>query len=64
MPPSWSEFTVEYRFGGSRYRIVVRPSQTAGGGRNVITLDGRLLETPGIPLVDDGAEHEVRVEIL
>ena len=64
VPSSWPEFTVEYRVGRSLYRIVVRPSQTPGGGRNLVTLDGRLLETAGIPLVDDGATHDVRVEVV
>ena len=64
VPSSWPEFTVEYRVGRSLYRIVVRPSQTPGGGRNLVTLDGRLLETAGIPLVDDGETHDVRVEVV
>jgi cellobiose phosphorylase len=64
VPAGWTEFTVEYRVGRSRYHIVVRLSQTAGGGRNLVTLDGRLLDTAAIPLVDDGESHDVRIEFV
>ncbi|MBA3318489.1 MAG: cyclic beta 1-2 glucan synthetase [Gemmatimonadales bacterium] len=57
VPAAWPEFTIQYRYGASLYTIVARR-----GGAGVaagVTLDGRALEGPGIPLVDDGATHEV-----
>jgi len=59
-PRSWAEYAIEYQFGASRYRIAVHlPAGTAGG---IIewTLDGSALPGPGLPLVDDGADHHVR----
>ncbi len=56
VPPDWPEFTIEYRYGRSLYVIVVQGPHAARGVRE-ITLDGRVLDGPGIPLVDDGARH-------
>jgi cellobiose phosphorylase len=61
VPPGWPEYAVEYRCGRSVYAITVRdPGRVAAGGA-VATLDGRELEGASIPLVDDGARHEVVV---
>ena len=58
VPPEWDEFTVEYRYGGSRYAIRVRQTGSEAAG---VWLDGRKLEGDAIPLADDGAEHTVEV---
>jgi cellobiose phosphorylase len=60
-PAAWPEYTIEYRYGRSLYVIVVR--NEGGGVRRglEVTLDGQLLEGPGIPLVDDGERHTVQV---
>ncbi len=61
VPPSWPEFRIEYRHGGSVYAILVRrPGAIATAGAEVV-LDGHRLDEPAIPLVDDGARHEVVV---
>jgi cyclic beta-1,2-glucan synthetase len=61
VPESWSEFSLEYRHGRSVYAIVVRsPGALTSGGAEVV-LDGRTLDEPAIPLVDDGNRHEVIV---
>jgi cyclic beta-1,2-glucan synthetase len=61
VPGSWSEFSIEYRFGSAVYHIAVHdPSVLRRVGAEVV-LDGRELAEPGIPLVDDGARHEVVV---
>ncbi len=60
VPADWPELTIEYRFGKSTYVIVVR--EPGSSGRDVeVSLDERVLDTPVIPLVDDGARHEVRI---
>jgi cellobiose phosphorylase len=61
VPAGWNEFTVEYRHGRSAYVIVVQTPHAIGGGKGEVTLDGRVLEGSGIPLVDDGARHTVVV---
>jgi cyclic beta-1,2-glucan synthetase len=60
-PQEWAEYTIEYRYGGSSYTITVRdPSAVRRLGAS-ISLDGHEREDPGIPLVDDGAAHQVLV---
>jgi cyclic beta-1,2-glucan synthetase len=60
-PRDWPEFTIEYCFGRSLYAIVVRDPGTVGRGVAEVSVDGRLLDAPVIPLIDDGARHEVVV---
>jgi cyclic beta-1,2-glucan synthetase len=64
IPRGWPGFSIEYRFGGSTYRITVEQIEAASGDAAEVTLDGRRLESGEIPLVDDGATHEVRVRVL
>jgi cyclic beta-1,2-glucan synthetase len=57
VPASWPSFTITYRYGNSRYEIVVEQPHAARPGRQVVTLDGTTLTTESVPLVDDGAAH-------
>jgi cyclic beta-1,2-glucan synthetase len=61
IPADWREFTIEYRVGGSLYVITVHNERRAELGGPRLTMDGQILTGPGIPLVDDGARHEVVV---
>ena len=61
VPPEWPEFTIEYRYGSSIYDIRVERPSEAGKGDQEILLNGQLLKTGSIPLVDDGKRHEVLV---
>ncbi len=61
IPADWREYTIEYRFGKSLYVITVHNERRAELCRPGLTLDGEILPGPGIPLVDDGARHEVAV---
>jgi cyclic beta-1,2-glucan synthetase len=60
-PASWSEYTIEYRYGKSLYVIVVSNESGVGRGPVEVVIDGRVSEGPGIPLVDDGERHTVAV---
>ncbi|MFZ5625198.1 MAG: GH36-type glycosyl hydrolase domain-containing protein [Gemmatimonadota bacterium] len=60
-PARWREYTIEYRYGRSVYVIVVHNGEGAARGAVELTMDGKGLAGPGIPLVDDGERHGVSV---
>jgi cyclic beta-1,2-glucan synthetase len=61
VPAHWPEVTVEYRYGGSTYVIVIGEPAEVGRQGAVISVDGVALPGQEIPLVDDGGRHEVDV---
>jgi cyclic beta-1,2-glucan synthetase len=61
VPRSWREYSIEYRHGSSVYAITVQNPTGVGHGIVEVSLDGRLLSAPEVPLVDDGRRHEVVV---
>ncbi|MGV8943425.1 GH36-type glycosyl hydrolase domain-containing protein [Thermomonas sp.] len=65
IPRAWPGFAIDYRYGGSQYRIEVSNPHRACGGIARCELDGAPLDrTPClIPLVDDGNIHHVTVEL-
>ncbi|MEO5963119.1 MAG: glycosyl transferase family 36 [Thermomonas sp.] len=65
IPRAWPAFTIDYRFGNSRYQIEVSNPHGACRGITRCTLDGTALsiEPCLIPLVDDGSIHHVTVEL-
>jgi cyclic beta-1,2-glucan synthetase len=64
VPASWPELTIDYRFGGSVYRILVRSPGLVREGGVQVTVDGERVEGDAIPLRDDGRSHEVVVAPL
>jgi cyclic beta-1,2-glucan synthetase len=61
VPARWPEYGIEYQFGGSTWAITVHePAGVAAHGA-LVTVDGTQLDTAAIPLVDDGARHEVTI---
>ena len=61
VPAAWGEYRIEYRYARSTYVVTVHdPASVTDHGAEVV-LDGELLESPRIPLVDDGERHEVIV---
>jgi len=62
IPAAWGAFSMEYRYGTSVYQITVSKKGRARGGTRV-TIDGAERIDRSIPLVDDGARHEVVVEL-
>ena len=61
VPAAWPEFNLTYRHGRTTYTIVVERPQAARKGNQQVLLDGRMLDGEAIPLVDDGATHEVLI---
>jgi len=61
-PPSWPIYTIDYRFGTSRYRVEVRNPEGLDTGRMRLTMDGAAIEGGVVPLLDDGRERVVVAE--
>jgi cyclic beta-1,2-glucan synthetase len=59
VPAAWPEFTLTYRYQRSSYVITVERPAAARSGNQTITVDGQPIDGETIPLVDDGARHEV-----
>ncbi|HEU0231025.1 MAG TPA: hypothetical protein VFR20_10665 [Burkholderiaceae bacterium] len=58
VPDHWDAFSVDYRYGATVYHIDVRrEAKVAGSASPVIDADS--LQSPVIPLVDDGGEHRI-----
>ncbi len=62
VPRSWSEFSIQYRFGETMYEITVRDAigQQARGARVIV--DGVRSDDGVIHLRDDGVTHIVTIE--
>jgi cyclic beta-1,2-glucan synthetase len=63
IPSSWPGFEVDYRFGNSMYHIRVENPDGVSTGIRTVTLDGNQMTANEIRLVDDGSQHEVRVQM-
>ena len=63
VPASWEEFTIEYRYGSSLYTIQVQRAKPGDRPEGEVSLDGAALSAQGVPLLDDGSAHAVRVVI-
>ncbi|HEU4856038.1 MAG TPA: glycosyl transferase family 36 [Rhodanobacteraceae bacterium] len=63
IPHGWKGFTLDWRRGSTRYRIEVENPDGVCRGVAALELDGVTLADcgAGIPLVDDGTTHRVRV---
>jgi cyclic beta-1,2-glucan synthetase len=61
IPSSWPEYAIVWRFGGTRYEITVSNPERRCRGVVQAELDGAQVDPRAIPLVDDGASHEVRL---
>ena len=61
VPGHWPAFGITYRYRGTTYRITVENPQGVERGVSQLFLDGQPREGHWVDLVDDGANHEVRV---
>ncbi len=59
LPTDWEGFNIAYRYGETVYQITI--SKTPD--KAAITLDGVVLDSNSIPMVDDGQPHRVEVTI-
>jgi len=63
VPRGWREFEITYRRGATTYKLQVENPHGLNHGVSKVELDGQVLDTPDIPLADDGKEHVVRITI-
>ncbi len=63
IPRSWPSFGLTYRHGTTRYRIRVENPTGVCRGVLSVEFDGEPVAGPGVPLVEDGREHAVRIVI-
>jgi cyclic beta-1,2-glucan synthetase len=63
IPAGWPEYSLEWKVGRSRYRFTVTNPDRRTQGVALARLDGADVDPGAIPLVDDGADHEVSVQL-
>ncbi|MDO9176690.1 MAG: hypothetical protein Q7V62_17925, partial [Actinomycetota bacterium] len=63
VPRSWTGYEIDFRYHSARYELIVSNPRGVSRGIASIELDGVMLEAgaTGLPVVDDGATHQVRV---
>ena len=61
MPASWSSYKIHYRFHQTVYHITITQSTEPPPRGDRLTLDGREITGPLLPLVDDHSEHHVEL---
>jgi cyclic beta-1,2-glucan synthetase len=63
IPAMWPKFSIDWKVGGTMYRIsVVNPGHRCRGVRSA-ELDGVVVDPEAIPLLKDGKTHHVVVEL-
>ncbi len=61
IPPDWDGFEIRYLFGTASYQIrVINPDHVTHNVK-VTILDGKIIDSMSISLVDDGQEHTVEI---
>ena len=61
IPSTWPEFSIVWKVGKTRYEITAVNQQRRCRGVASVTLDGRLVDSKAVPIVDDGETHVVDV---
>lgn len=60
VPKNWTEYQLQYRFGASLYTIQIRLTKS----KSTLSVDGVRLDDPhALPLVDDGQQHAVELNL-
>jgi cyclic beta-1,2-glucan synthetase len=61
IPRAWPKYQVTYRSGTTTFEIRVENPSSVNRGVKQLTLDGKVLPGTEIPLLADGATHQVNV---
>jgi cyclic beta-1,2-glucan synthetase len=63
IPSSWPQYTIEWRYLGTRYEIIVSNPDRVCRGVTRAALDGVAVDPGAIPLVDDMGTHTVHIDL-
>ncbi len=63
IPKEWAGYTIEYRYGETKYHIEVKNPDRVNRGVRSIVLDDKVIAEGYIPLLDDGNIHRVEVTL-
>jgi len=63
IPKTWPQYEMTYRYQSSTYKITVMNVKAATNPKTEIKLDGTPIEGENIPLVDDGQNHVVSIQL-
>ena len=61
VPAVWPEYSIDWTFGGTRYRFTVSNPDHQSHGIASATLDGIAVDPHAIPLLEDGSLHQVAI---
>jgi cyclic beta-1,2-glucan synthetase len=61
IPPTWDGFEINYQFEESSYQIKVSNPEHLAHYVKDVKLDGKILDSKAIPLINDAQEHTVEV---
>jgi len=61
IPRAWPRYEIDFRYHSARYRLSVENPRGATRGVTSVSLDGGPISGSGIPLADDGREHQIAV---
>jgi cellobiose phosphorylase len=67
LPAGWDGFTMRYTYGATVYGIRVRQASAVAGAdaeKTRVTVDGIVRPDAALVLVDDGAPHDVIVDVI
>ena len=60
IPRIWPGYSVNFRYRSASYQIRVNNPTGVSGGVSSVSLDGKIIAgRANIPLIDDGAAHQV-----
>ena len=63
IPSTWPQYTIEWRYLGTRYEIIVSNPDRVCRGVTRAQLDGVAVDPGAIPLVDDLGTHTVHIDL-
>ena len=64
IPKEWPGFEISFRYHASRYELKVLNPKNVSRGVQSVEMDGRPLRVASrIPLLDDGATHQIRITL-
>ena len=63
LPPGWKGYTIHYRYRNTAYHIKVSVAGPATWNVRSVRVDDQVQEEKTIPLLDDGGDHVVRVQV-